>query len=241
MTISASRALLKSQPSGWEYVGFVTDGFDSQTGDRDINISSAGVQDGDLIVVGLASDNLLDDGGTTTFQYNGLGGYTSLTNIVNKLGLQRPGYYLGYAIANSTSTIRITPGYDGTTYVSIVISIFRAPSTPQFRASNFTNSQSGAITPPDEVVGSQADDLIICAGYGEDDPIDTMTAGSDYTLTAFKTQGSAFNCSTTAMEYAFSTTSNFIPSNRAFTAFYDDGGTFAFNDEWAAVSAAFYY
>lgn len=195
--------------SGAEFVAAVTRREDNEAGidssSQAINLTGAGVQTGDLVVIAITADT----SDHTNMNLIGMS-EVKLHDSGNNLPVSLV-FYGYWAAGNSNPYLDGTGGNSSTRLraMSLVAGIFRNTNTSLLNSNN-TGGSSGMPDPPSltSVAGTK---IIICTGHLDDDEVLTVSAPSGFTkagsiATDPFTRGGVTG-STTMMAYKITTTS----------------------------------
>lgn len=153
-----------------------------------LNLTGAGVQNGDLVVIALSGRNATDSGG------HDITGISGLTEAYVRSNYKSPQYGIYYGIWQSGDSNpysgRTTTGID---YFAVVGAIFRNTNTSLLN-SDYVLSFSG-MPDPRGLEGVSGTKLIVATGHLDDDKLN-MTAGSGYLLAGSTFHPGTYGCST---------------------------------------------
>lgn len=192
--------------SGAEFVGVYTraetgaNGVEEINASDPINLTGAGVQVGDLVVIAIASDASL----SADYTWGGM----TLTNLAGTGSNGAPGRILQYGFWQSGDSNPYENGGGGNegAAISVVAAIFRNTNTSLLNSAFATNTSGMPDSPSlSSVAGTK---LIVSTGHLDDDYV-VMTAGSGYTL-AGSVRTSAFSgsrISACGIQYKITSTS----------------------------------
>ena len=162
-----------------------------------IDVTTAGVQVGDLVVIAISSDFALSADATFT-------GMT-LTNLAGTTQTDAPGRILQYGFWQSGDSNPYVSSYtNGGRPAAVVAAVFRNTNTSILN-SGVSSGSFGMPDPPSlaSVAGTK---IIIASGHLDDDDV-TMTAGSGYTLAGSNFAISGANACSTGIQYKITSTS----------------------------------
>lgn len=164
-----------------------------------INVTTAGVQAGDLVVIAITSDDKLDVDATLT-------GMT-LTNLAGSTNLQSPGVILRYGIWQSGNSNPYVSSYgtgEGGRPAVVLASIFRNTNTSLLNSATATGTAGMPDSPSlSSVSGTK---LIVSTGHLDDDYV-ASSAGSGYTLATMEAASSGRAACSGAIQYKITSTS----------------------------------
>ena len=187
-----------------------------------IDLTTAGVQAGDLVVISITSDDKLDVDATFT-------GMT-LTNLAGSTNLQSPGVILRYGIWQSGNSNPYVSSYtvgEGGRPAVVLASIFRNTNTSLLNSATATGTAGMPDSPSlSSVSGTK---LIVSTGHLDDDFV-ASSAGSGYTLATMQAASRGATACSGAIQYKITSTST-TENPPAF------GGTGS--DQWWAATLRF--
>lgn len=167
------------------------------TASNPINLTGAGVQAGDLVVLAMASDRNLSANAT----FSGM----TLTSLSTESNTQTPGWLAQYGFWQSGNSNPYPSSYlYGGRPLAVVAAIFRNTNSSLLNYSE-SNYASGMPDPPSlsSVAGTK---LIVALGHLDDDAV-TMTAGSGYTLAGSRSATYSYDNASVGIQYKITSTS----------------------------------
>lgn len=185
-----------------------------------IDLTTAGVQVGDLVVIAITSDQQM----TANPTFTGM----TLTNLAGTIDQQSPGRVLQYGFWQSGDSNPYVSSYIYTGRPGVVLAaIFRNTNTSLLNSAAATGT-AGMPNPPSlsSVAGTK---LIVATGHLDDDFV-SSSAGSGYTLAAMQAASSGATACSGAIQYKITSTST-TEDPPAF------GGTGS--DQWWAATLRF--
>jgi len=192
------------------------------TSGNPINLTGAGVQVGDLVVIAMASDTYLDH--TATFT-----GMT-LTDAPSMSSGSNPGRIVKYGFWQSGNSNPYTNSYnlyEGGWPIALVAAIFRNTNTSLKNGA--VDSYSVGMPDPPSLSSVAGTKLIVATGHLDDDAV-TMTAGSGYSLAGSISASYSGQTASVGIQYKITSTST-TENPPAFGG----GGT----DSWFATTLRF--
>jgi hypothetical protein len=163
-----------------------------------LNLTGAGVQNGDLVVIAMSWDNSMN----SNLQITGI---SNLTLLYNGQTYGSPSYVVAYGYWQSGDS---NP-YSANTntfqfFFNVVGAIFRNTNTSLLNSA--TASSSTGMPNPPSLASASGTKIIIATGHLDDDSV-LMTAGAGYSLAGNVTWSSGFQRSSTAIQYKITSTS----------------------------------
>lgn len=167
------------------------------TSSNPIDLTSNGVQVGDLVVIAITSDNRM----TANPTFTGM----TLTNLAGTITQTAPGRVLQYGFWQSGDSNPYVSSYIYTGSPGVVLAaIFRNTNTSLLNSATATGT-AGMPNPPSlsSVAGTK---LIVATGHLDDDYV-SSSAGSGYTLATMQAASSGASACSGAIQYKITSTS----------------------------------